>query len=108
MIVNRLWFVGLLVAVLVLMLVAPTVLAQDGTGADPIVGLLIGLLGAGFFAKWGTVTVAGVALLRAGASTLSKHVTDEQLGGAAPAVNWLAGNTKHAANAPPVKKKGAK
>ncbi len=105
--IERLGLLAMLAAVLVLMLVAPTVIAQEA-GADPIVGLLIGLLGAGFLAKWGTVTFAGVALLRAGASTLSKHVSDEKLGSAAPAVNWLAGNTKHAANAPPPKKKGAK
>lgn len=92
-----------IVAVLgVLALIAPA-FAQEAAVAvepavDPIVALLTSLLGAGFVAQWGTVTVAGVALLRAGAATLSKHVTDEQLGRAASVVNWLGGNTKHAVN----------
>ncbi len=80
--------------------VAAPALAQESAGeVDPIVALLTSLLGAGIFAKWGALIGAGVVLLRAGAATLSKYVTDEKLGWFAKPVNYLAGNTRHAANA---------
>lgn len=92
----RLWFWFL---VCLFLFVALPVLAQDAAPVDPIVGFLTGILGAGFVAKWGVLIVAAVALLRAAAATISKHVPDESLGSLAVVVNWLGGNTKNATNA---------
>lgn len=87
-----------------LVLVAPA-FAQEvaapiaDPGVDSLMALLTGLLGSGAAGPWGLAAIVAVSLLRAGAATLSKHITDEQLGRTAPYVNWLGGNTKHAANA---------
>jgi hypothetical protein len=70
--------------------------------ADAIVALVANFAGeTGTAGTLGTVVVILIAMLRAGAATASKYISDEKLGKLAGPVNYLGGNTRQASNAAP-------
>lgn len=67
---------------------------------DAIAGFISRLVGDGGGQTWVVAVAVLLAVVRAVAATLSKHVTDERLGELSGVVNWLGGNTKKATNKP--------
>ena len=70
--------------------------ADDVDTIISVVGPLLSVLGVPGMIATGVLTL--ITALRAGAATVSKNVPDAKLGRAAKAINWIGGNTKHAAN----------